>query len=195
LLLHGYGSNEQDLFSLSPYLDDSLLIVSVRAPIPLFPGGYAWFQIDFTPRGTRMHADEAEQSRLILLAFLDYALEAYHADPRRVYLAGFSQGAMMSLHLALTHPEKVAGVLAMSGRVLPDVLPKLAPEEALKDLPIFVAHGVYDDVLPIEHGRATKEILEKLPVALVYKEYPMAHEVSMQSLRDATEWLKNVLDG
>jgi phospholipase/carboxylesterase len=194
LLLHGYGSNEQDLFSLTPYLDERFLIVSARAPIPLFPGGYAWFQIDFTPLGTRMHADEAEQSRLILLAFLDYVLETYHADPRQVYLAGFSQGAMMSLHLALTYPEKVLGVMAMSGRVLPEVLPKMAAPEALQNMPIFVSHGIYDDVLPIEHGRATKEILEKLPVALVYKEYPMAHEVSMPSLTDATNWLKKELD-
>jgi phospholipase/carboxylesterase len=194
LLLHGYGSNEQDLFSLTPYLDERLLIVSARAPIPLFPGGYAWFQIDFTPFGPRMHADEAEQSRLILQAFLDYVLETYHADSKRVYLAGFSQGAMMSLQLALTHPEKVSGVLAMSGRVLPEVLPKMAAPEALKDMPMFVSHGIYDNVLPIEHGRASQEILGKLPVALLYKEYPMAHEVSLESLKDATEWLKKELD-
>ncbi|MBI3651986.1 MAG: alpha/beta fold hydrolase [Acidobacteria bacterium] len=194
LLLHGYGSNEQDLFSLTSYLDERLLIVSARAPIPLFPGGYGWFQIDFTPQGTRMHADEAEQSRLILLAFLDYLLEVYNADPQRVYLAGFSQGAMMSLHLAVTHPEKVAGVLAMSGRVLPEVLPKMAAPEAVAALPIFVSHGIYDDVLPIENGRATRAILENLPVALTYKEYPMAHEISLESLRDATAWLKQELD-
>jgi phospholipase/carboxylesterase len=194
LLLHGYGSNEQDLFGFTPYLDERFLIVSARAPISMFPGGYAWFQIDFSPLGIRVHADEAEQSRLILLAFLDYVLETYHADPERLYLAGFSQGAMMSLHLALTHPEKIAGVMAMSGRVLPDILSKMAAPEALQDLPIFMSHGIYDEVLPIADSRATKEILEKLPVKLVYQEYPMAHEVSMSSLRDGTEWLKKVLD-
>jgi phospholipase/carboxylesterase len=194
LLLHGYGSNEQDLFSLTPYLDKRFLIVSVRAPLPIFPGGYAWFQIDFTPSGTRMHADQAEQSRLILLEFLDYLLETYQPDARRVYLAGFSQGAMMSLHVALTHPEKIAGVLAMSGRVLADLLPNLAAPEALHEMPIFVAHGIYDDVLPIENGRATKELLAQLPVVLTYHEYPMAHEISAQSLADTTAWLTQQLD-
>ena len=194
LLLHGLGSNEQDLFSLTPYLDERLLIVSARAPIPLFPGGYAWFQIDFTPYGIRMHADEAEQSRLILLAFLDYLVERYKADPERVYLGGFSQGAMMSLHIALTHPEKVAGVVAMSGRVLPEALPHRVAPEALQDLPIFMSHGIYDNVLPVEDARAAEEYLAKLPVALTYKEYPMAHEISLESLKDMTAWLKHQLD-
>jgi phospholipase/carboxylesterase len=194
LLLHGLGSNEHDLFGLTPYLDERFFVVSARAPLSLFPGGYAWFQIDFTPQGTYMHADQAEHSRLLLLAFLDALLEKYEVDSERVYLAGFSQGAMMSLHVALTHPEKVAGVVAMSGRVLPEVLPHMASPEALQDLPIFISHGIYDEVLPIQHGRATQEILATLPVALTYKEYAMAHEVSAPSLADATGWLKNQLD-
>jgi len=195
LLLHGLGSNEHDLFSFAPYLDKRFLVVSARAPFSLFPGGYAWFQIDFMPSGLRMHTDQAERSRLILLAFLDHLLEAYEVDAKRVYLAGFSQGAMMSMNVALTHPEKVAGVLAMSGRLLPDILPNLAAPEQLQDLPIFVSHGIYDDVLPIENGRVTQEILSQLPVALTYKEYPMAHEISPQSFADATEWLKKQLEG
>jgi phospholipase/carboxylesterase len=193
LLLHGLGSNEHDLFSFASHLDKRLLVVSARAPFSLFPGGYAWFQIDFTPRGLRMHTDQAEHSRLILLAFLDYLLERYEADAKRIYLAGFSQGAMMSMNIALTHPEKVAGVLAMSGRLLPDLLPNLAAPEQLQGMPIFVSHGIYDDVLPIENGRATQELLSKLPVALTYKEYSMAHEVSAQSFADAMQWLKKQL--
>lgn len=193
LLLHGLGSNEHDLFSFASYLDKRLLVVSARAPFSLFPGGYAWFQIDFTPSGLRMHTDQAERSRQILLAFLDYLLERYEADAKRVYLAGFSQGAMMSMNIALTHPEKVAGVLAMSGRLLPDLLPNQATPEQLQDMPIFVSHGIYDDVLPIENGRATQELLSKLPVALTYKEYPMAHEVSPQSFADAMAWMQNQL--
>lgn len=194
VLLHGLGSNEHDLFSFAPYLDKSLFVVSARAPLALFPGGYAWFQIDFTPQGLRMHIDQAERSRLILLAFLDELLERYEVDAKRVYLAGFSQGAMMSMNVALTHPEKVAGVLAMSGRVLPDILPHIAAPEQLQGLPFFVSHGIYDEVLPIENGRATQEILSQLPVALTYKEYPMAHEISPQSFADVTAWLQARLD-
>jgi phospholipase/carboxylesterase len=193
VLLHGLGSNEHDLFSFAPYLDSRFLVVSVRAPVPLFPGGYAWFQIDFLPDGLRMHSDQAERSRLLLLEFLDYLLETYEADGQHVYLAGFSQGAMMSMNVALTHPEKVAGVLAMSGRLLPEILPKMAAPEQLQDLPIMVTHGIFDDVLPIENGRATQEILSQLPVALTYKEYPMAHEISPQSFADTMTWLQKQL--
>jgi phospholipase/carboxylesterase len=194
ILLHGLGSNEHDLFGFAHALDSRLLVVSARAPVPLFPGGYGWFQIDFLPDGgLRMHTEQAEHSRLLLLAFLDHLLETYEADARRVYLAGFSQGAMMSMNVALTHPEKVAGVLAMSGRLLPEILPKMAAPEQLQDLPIMVTHGTFDDVLPIENGRATREILSRLPVALTYKEYPTAHGISPQNFTDILEWLQNQL--
>jgi phospholipase/carboxylesterase len=107
---------------------------------------------------------------------------------------GFSQGAMMSLALTLTRPEKVAGVAAMSGR-LPKQLLELEPDrEALAGKPILVTHGLYDPVLPVEQGRAARDYLATLPVELTYREYPMGHEVSMESLRDVAAWLKESLD-
>jgi phospholipase/carboxylesterase len=61
--------------------------------------------------------------------------------------------------------------------------------DKLKDFPILVTHGTLDQVLPIENGRATKEILSRLPVKLEYKEYEMAHEISPESLQDVSSWL------
>ena len=119
LLLHGVGSNEEDLFGFAPYLDGRFLVVSARAPVALEYGGYGWFRIDFTPRGMVADVEQGRKSLEMLPGFIDGLVEAYGADARRVYLAGFSQGSMMSLALLLTRPEKVAGVVAMSGR-LPD---------------------------------------------------------------------------
>jgi phospholipase/carboxylesterase len=194
LLLHGIGSNEEDLFGLAPYLDERFLVVSARAPVSLAYGGYGWFRIDFTPRGMVADVEQAKQSLAMLPGFVDELVETYGADGRRVYLMGFSQGAMMSLASTLTSPEKVAGVVAMSGRLPRQVLGLEPDREALTGTPVFVTHGLYDPVLPIENGRAVRDYLAGLPVELTYHEYPMAHEVSMESLRDVTAWLTQVLD-
>ena len=193
LLLHGIGSNEDDLFSLAPYLDERFLIVSARAPLVIGPGAYAWFNIEFTARGLIADIAQAEQSRRLLVQFIEQLIEAYRADARSVYLMGFSQGAMMSLGVALTRPDKVAGVVAMSGRLPSEVITEMPGREALRGMPILITHGIYDPLLPVEQGRAAREILEKLPVTLTYREYEMGHEVSLESLRDTSAWLSSTL--
>lgn len=194
VLLHGYGSNEADLFGLAPYLDPRFLILSARAPYTLTHGSYAWFELGFTNTGMTIDARQAEVSRKLVSEFIAAAAPAYGADPRRVYLCGFSQGAILSASVALTQPERVAGAVLMSGRVPDELKPLIAPAPRLANKPIMVVHGVRDTVLPIANGRASRAILEKLPVALTYKEYPMAHEVSADSLHDVTTWLSARLD-
>lgn len=194
LLLHGIGSNEEDLFGLAPYMDERFLVVSARAPVVLGYGSYGWFNIEFTPAGLVADIEQAKRTLLMLPGFIDELVETYGADARRVYLAGFSQGAMMGLALTLTRPDKVAGLVAMSGR-LPEQVREHEPDrEALAGKPILVTHGLYDPVLSVEQARSARDYLGSLPVELTYREYPMAHEVSMESLRDVTAWLKKSLD-
>jgi len=194
LLLHGIGSNEHDLYGLAPFLDERFLIISVRAPNILGPGSYAWFEADFTPQGPVINPEQAEASRKTLITFLNEAVTAYGADPRQVYLMGFSQGAIMSASVALTTPGLVAGVVLMSGRILPEIQSLIAPHEDLEGLPFLVVHGTVDLVLPITYGRASRELLSSLPVELTYHEYPMGHEVNQESLSDVTAWLSQQLD-
>lgn len=194
LLLHGVGSNEEDLFGFAPYLDRRFLVVSARAPVALDYGGYGWFRIDLTPRGMTADVEQAKRSLEMLPGFIDGLVETYGADARRVYLAGFSQGAMMSLALLLARPEKVAGVVAMSGRLPAQALEREPDREALNGKPVLVTHGLFDPVLPVEQGRAARDYLAALSVGLTYREYPMAHEVSVESLRDVTGWLTAALD-
>src|SRR5947207_8629985 len=194
LLLHGIGSNEHDLYGLAPFLDERFLIISVRAPKTLGPGSYAWFEVDFTPQGPVINPEQAKASLKTLITFLKEAITAYGADPKQVYLMGFSQGAIMSASVALTQPELVAGAVLMSGRILPEIRPLIASSEELSDFPFLVVHGTADMVLPITHGRASRELLSALPVDLTYHEYPMSHEVNQESLSDVTTWLTEQLD-
>ena len=187
ILLHGLGSNEHDLLSFASHLDARYRILSVRAPRSYAYGGFAWFDILFDqplPRPNELQLAEARQT---LLSFLQEVTETYPGA--RIYLAGFSQGAIMSYLTALTHPTLVSGVLAMSGYIIktPD-LPSVA-NEMLKSLPIFATHGVNDRVLPVFLGRAAHQYLQSLQLDVTYREYPMGHEVNAACFEDCRTWL------
>ena len=188
VLLHGLGSNEQDLFSFAPHLDPRYRVLSVRAPRPYAYRGFAWFDINFgqgTPQPDQLQMADSKQR---LLTFLDEVQKAYH--PPRIYLAGFSQGSIMSYAISLTQPTLVSGVLAMSGYVIrTSDLPTVATD-SLKNLPIFATHGLHDRVLPVFLGRSTRDYLQSLRLNhFTYQEYPMAHEVSPACFEDCQRWL------
>lgn len=190
VLLHGVGSDERDLLSLAPQLDRRFLILSVRSPVRLDQGGYGWYRLTFTPRGPQMDESEAAAGLAVLNEFVRGVPDAYGASAERVFLAGFSQGAIMSLALLLTEPELVAGAALMSGRILPGVRERIArPESRLAGKPVVAVHGLHDAVLPIAEGRAIRELLSSLPVELTYEEFPMAHEVSEASFAVVRDWL------
>lgn len=201
LLLHGVGSHEADLFALAPTLDRRLLCLSLRAPFVLAPGSYAWFEVELNPVAPVIDVEQAEESRRRVAEFIPRAVQHYRADPARVFVLGFSQGAIISLALCLTRPDLLAGVVALSGRTLPELFSqegpmagRLAPPEALEGLPILVLHGTHDPVLPIHFGRDTRERFDALPVDLRYHELPMAHTVSPEALVLAQRWLTDQLD-
>jgi phospholipase/carboxylesterase len=194
LLLHGFGANEDDLFSLAPYLDERFMIVSARAPVTIQPNSYAWFNLNFTPEGVIVDLEEARRNLDTLHKFINELIDSYQIDRHSVYLMGFSQGAMVSLAIALTYPGAAAAVVAMSGRLLSQTLNGISDKDALIGLPIFIAHGTRDEVLPIQYARNTRENLSEFPVDLTYREYDMGHEISAESIDDIMRWLKNQLD-
>jgi phospholipase/carboxylesterase len=157
-------------------------------------GAYGWFNIEFTPQGMTADIEQAKRSLELLPGFVDEIVKAYGADDKCVYVAGFSQGAMMSLALALTRPEKIAAVVALSGRFPSFVLEHDPDRKSLEGMPALVTHGLYDPVLPIEEGRGIQKNLQALPLELTYREYPMGHEVTLESLRDVSAWLSRTLD-
>ncbi len=193
ILLHGYGSNESDLFGLSTTLPPSLLVISARAPYVLSESQYAWFSLDFSTGKPVGDSKEAEQSRLQLKKFVDEVAETFMVDRTQIFLAGFSQGAIMSGSVALTFPSLVKGIAMLSGRILPEIKSQVGDKSALKDLHVFLAHGTDDTVLSIRHARDAREYLEEQGVDLEYAEYPIAHAISDEETRALVMWLKNTL--
>src|SRR5262249_54983929 len=132
LLLHGYGANEDDLFSLSPYLDERFLVISARAPVTLGPMSYAWFNLGGSPEGLIINPGEIETALQTLRRFIGEIVDYYQVDRNAVYLAGFSQCARMSLAVALGFPGAARELVVVSGRRFQQ---HIATKDALSALP------------------------------------------------------------
>lgn len=192
LMLHGYGSHEQDLYGMAPMLNEKCLIVSARAPISLPFGGFAWYEIDFNAAGGKMSdIPQAKKSLEAILKFIDEVHEAYGTDPKQIHLMGFSQGCILSYGLALNHPTKFQKILALSGYILQDIVPtKYSPSE-LTHLDIFASHGSMDEVLPVQWAQNSMKVLEQLNIQHQYREYPVGHGVSPECFDDMKRWMKD----
>jgi phospholipase/carboxylesterase len=190
ILLHGVGSNEQDLFSFADQLPARFLVVSARGPYKLGQDSYGWYHIDYSTGKSVSNKEEAEKSRNTLITFIDELSTIHSFDKSQVYLCGFSQGAIMSYSVGLTHPEKVKGIALMSGRLLEEVKPLVAPKDKLQKLDIFISHGTKDPVLNIAYAREAHAYLQQLGLNPVYKEYPEPHTISRDMFVDLLKWLK-----
>ena len=192
LALHGRGSDEADLLGLAPYLDDRLLWLSPRAPLPL-EGGFEWYR---APSSMGAKAEFFAESLAALEQFLAEIVDAYPVDPRRLYLFGFSQGSFMAYALALTQPARVAGIIAHSGALpLQTISAARAVDPAsLRGKPVLVLHGTQDRTIPLARGHEARDYLAAAGAALEYHQYPIAHHVSDASLSAMDEWLLGLLD-
>lgn len=200
LLLHGVGANERQMTAIAPAFDPRLVVVSARSPIALGRGpsgkeAFAWFHVTFTADGPSIDREEAAVGWAHVTHFADEAVDAYGADPARVFVAGFSQGGIMALAALLTAPERFAGAAVMSGRLLPEVIPHAADADALRGKHVLIVHGSDDEKLGIQLARWAREQLAEFPLAVDYRELPMGHGITPESLGVVTTWVSGLLDG
>lgn len=189
-MLHGYGSNEADLFSFSAELPDDLFIISFRAPYDIQPFGHAWYAINFDgPQGKWNDIPQARDSRDLVLKSIDTAIEEYDLDPLRISLLGFSQGSILSYALALTYPDRIRSLIALSGYVDPEMLGDEYTSGNLKKLQIYASHGQVDPIIPSAWAQESMTFLQSLGVQPTYEEYPVGHGVNDQNLRSFKSWL------
>lgn len=191
LLLHGYGSNEEDLFSFATELPEEYYIISARAPYDMQYGAFAWYAINFDADENKFSDHEqAKVSRDLIARFIDELIANYPIDEKQIALVGFSQGAILSYAVALSYPEKVQKVVAMSGYLNLEIVPEDYLKNNFNNLKIFASHGTVDQVIPVEWARKTPAIVENLGINLTYKEYPIGHGVAPQNFYDFKNWLQ-----
>lgn len=188
-LLHGYGSQEMDLFSFADYLPDQFMVISLRAPLSLGFGGYAWYSIHFneTDLSKWSDNDEALKAQAIILDNIEHHCEHLHLDKNNVHLLGFSQGAILSWAVGLSHPHKIKSVIALSGYVNKDIT---TLDAKAKNLLCFSSHGTQDPTLPVEWARDGVHYLTENGLTVTYKEYPAGHGIVPENFQDVLAWMK-----
>ena len=190
LMLHGFGSNEQDLFSFANQLPNDLLIISARAPFSLNFGGYAWYDIYLDAQNNKVSNNKQAINSLEQLSqFIDFLIDKYHIDKQNFNLLGFSQGAILSYALALQYPKKINKVLALSGYINKEIIPQNTNTKNYKHLNFFISHGKHDEIIPISEAQKTSPYLTGKNIKFTYNEYPMGHEVSYNCLNDMLNWI------
>jgi phospholipase/carboxylesterase len=191
MLIHGKGADEDDLAPLIPHLDPEgrFLTVLPRAPLP-FMSGWEWYRTDGIPKA----GPELVASVDAVDDLLDEVCARFVFDRSQAIVAGFSQGCAMTLALGLRRSDRPrpAGLLGMSG-FLPD---RAGLEYDFSSAPpVFIQHGTADPTISVDWGRRAVTRLGGEGVPVVYRDYPMAHQVGLDSVRDAMAWLALILAG
>lgn len=191
-MLHGYGSNEEDLFSFAPELPKELCIISIRAPYNLDGYGFAWYAINFDAEFGKWSDDnQAITSREKIVIFIEEACKTYHLDKENVTLLGFSQGTILSYAVALSYPEKIKNVIALSGYINKKIVIPGYEAKDYSNLKIYTSHGSVDQVIPVEWAQKAPEILTSLKIDFVYEEFPVGHGVAPQNFYAFQKWLQD----
>jgi thioredoxin 1 len=196
LLVHGLGADERDLGGLLPYLDPDGRFVTVlpRGPVAV-PGmpGFAWYDFGLpAPERAADFASAVDQ----LDDLLDEAAAEHDLPRGEAIVGGFSQGAGLTLALALRASDRPhpLGVLALSPALAS--LDEIQPDwDAATKIPVLLQHGTHDQLVPVARSRELARELEEHSVPVVYTEYPMEHQVALESVQRARGWLDAVVAG
>jgi phospholipase/carboxylesterase len=204
VLCHGFGAPGDDLVGLVPYLRAPAGTRFVFPAAPLAPeglaGGRAWWMIDLErlQMGARRPRDTTEipaglaEARAQLAALLDAVSSELAVPGERLVLGGFSQGAMLSLDVALHRPSPLAGLVLLSGTLIAE-REWSARLPARRGLPVFLSHGTHDPLLPYATAEQLRDTLTAAGLAVEWTSFPGGHEIPLPVLRGVGAFLSRLL--
>lgn len=183
ILLHGRGGDENVMWVFERTLPARWLVVAPRAPTPDPGGGFVWHPRQPNEWPTLEMFDDAAET----LAHFIHALPAlYNADLNQLYLMGFSQGAALAYAAAFKHPALIKGIAGLVGFLPP------GGEGRLNGLPIFLAIGQQDPLIPLELARASAEQLRQAGAEVDAREYDTGHKLDAAGMRDLKAWWERI---
>jgi phospholipase/carboxylesterase len=196
--LHGLGADGHDFEPIVPELRLTMPVRFVFPHAPIRPVTInqgmrmrAWYDIFQFGGGPEDDAGVRASQKMVDDIISSESQRGF--KPSQIVLAGFSQGGAIVLQTALRHPDRLAGVLALSTYLPLSTTVEKERNEANHDVPIFMAHGKFDDIIPLDRARKSKEVLEKLGYPVTWKEYPMPHSVCAEEISDVSAFLVRVL--
>ena len=190
VLLHGYGSDENDLFSFADELPNELFILSLRAPHKLQPYGNAWYAINFDAQQNKWNdVEQAQEAMKIIVSCIEQACTQYDLDKNNVSLLGFSQGCILSMALAINHHELIKNVIGLSGYICKEFIEEHRTKKDFSHLDFYCSHGSSDQVIPVDWARETPNFLTEKGIKHKYSEFPVGHGVAPQNFFEFRKWL------
>ena len=167
ILIHGYGSHANDLFSFAPYLPNNHTIIAIQAPLATGPNSYAWYPLQMDALGeVSSELDAAWGAVQLIVETIRKLVKKYKLDHKDLTLLGCSQGAILSWAIAYHHSDIVRRIVALSGMIHESVNTSEAPKFIA-----YASHGINDQVIPITKPRDTIAPLSEKHEAISYHEY------------------------
>lgn len=190
VMLHGWRGDESSMWIFKQVIAAGVAAITPRAPLELKPQEYAWYRHS----GARPAADpdSIREGLDYLVHFLTSVPNQYPIDPNRLLLVGFSQGAAIGNGLVLSRPDLVIGMASLAGMV-PDLPPDMVRAGGVAGLPVFIAHGVHDQVVPVQEARKARDVYAELGADITYGEYKTKHKMTVQGIKDLKAWVAGVL--
>ena len=185
ILIHGYGSHADDLFSFAPYLPKDQTVIAIQAPLTIGPNSYAWYPLQMDPSGAATSEVEAAWSAVQLIVdTIDELIKIHKLDADDISLLGFSQGAILSWAIAYHHSNKIRRIVALSGMVHESVDSSSPP-----NFIAYASHGINDQIIPISLPRTTVLPLSNAHQSITYHEFKDGHNVSQENFTLMLAWL------
>ena len=186
ILIHGYGSNERDLFSLIDYFPNDAYVISLRAPIELFNNSYAWYDIYLDDKNKIYDHKAAELVRDQLSQFIDDASKNPNIDSENITLIGFSQGAILSHSISFSYPGKIKNIIAISGLVDEKIMKKTS---LIPKTNIYISHGINDNLIDYETSKESLNFYLKNNIEFIFESYEQGHGINQENLESLIKWL------
>ena len=185
-LIHGYGSNCDDLFSFAPYLPKNLTIIALEAPLLLAQGSYAWYHLYPGQNGAlKSDLNEAQRSLELITNDIKQLIQKYNINKMDVSVLGFSQGAILCWALAYSKSEIVRRVIALSGYIHESIDTSYPPKFIG-----YATHGITDEIIPIKMARDSVFPISQKHSAVEYHEFNDGHNVSQENFTKMLIWLE-----
>lgn len=189
IMLHGVGSNKDDLFGLSDLFGDDVNIFSLNGYFDLWYDRHAWYHLSHFWGKPVYDTKEVVVSYQYIRDFIEYIIATYWVKSENIYLFGFSQWAILSHYFLTKNPQKLAGIIALSGRCLKETSElEIQKKESYENKKVFIWHGKYDEVIRVDAIEDLQKHYEKLGISPVVKTYDMPHTIIEEEMREIVEW-------
>ncbi len=194
LLLHGIGGNTQTMQALGKSLSKDLLIVNVQGTYNIEGNKYEWYHINFTQKPALPNFEQVEISKKALVHLMQQLVEEYNISQGNLFLAGFSQGGIISCNLLFEKPELLSGIIVLNGRIAPHQAMEISSPEEFKKSAVLIIHGSKDTVIKNTIAQEAAQIFIKHQLPTTYKEFDIEHEIVQDEFPFINNWIKLTIE-